>query len=177
MVRLQTFVKLAASLAICLGLAATASAQYPGTGGMGGTGGTGGTGSTSSGTPHYNYGNGKAIGIGVGAAAGAAVGIALWIHHRHKAQSEALLIGCTQPASKGVSLKSEEDGETYALISGGKELQPGERVELKGVMRDDPSGANAFRVRNVVSDFGACRSAVAAKTSEAEPRELATANK
>jgi hypothetical protein len=175
MVRLQTFAKLAACLAICLAMAATASAQYPGTGTMGGTGGTG-SGTTSSGTPHYNYGNGKAIGIGVGAAAGAAVGIALWLHHRHKAQSEAVLIGCTEPASKGVSLKSEGDGETYAL-SGGKQLQPGERVELKGVVKDDSSGGNAFRVRDVVSDFGACSPAVASKTHDAGPRELAAATK
>ncbi|MDE3109926.1 MAG: hypothetical protein KGL02_08290 [Acidobacteriota bacterium] len=170
---LRTLVKLVGSLAICLAIAATASAQYGGGGGMPGTG-TGGTGSGTGGTPNYNYGNAKAIGIGVGVAAGAAAGIALWVHHRHKAKPEALLIGCTEPAPQGVSLKSEGDGETYMLfMSGGKQLEPGERVELKGAVKNDPAGANAFRVRKVVSDFGACSSAVASKTNEPEASEFA----
>ena len=169
--RLQTFVKLAASLALCLVLAATASAQY------GGGGGTGGTGPTGSGTPSYNYGKGKAIGIGVGAAAGAAVGIALWLHHRHKAKSEAVLIGCTQPSSNGISLKSEEEDKTYTLISGGKRLQAGERVEVKGVLKNGPNGADAFRVHNIITDFGACNSAAASKAAEAESTQLAATTK
>lgn len=173
--RLHPLTKLAGSLAICLAMAATASAQYGGGpgGGMGGTGGTGGTGSgsTGSGTPHYSYGNtGRDVGIGVGAAA-AAAGIALWVHHHHKVKSEALLIGCAQPASNGVSLKSEEDGESYTLISGNNEIKPGERLELKGVLKDDPSGSHAFRVRNVVTDFGACSPTVAS-THSAEANEL-----
>ena len=173
---LHTWSKLAAVFAVCLAMGATASAQYGGGGTMGGGMGTmgGGTGST----PHYNYGSGRAVGIGVGVAAGAAVGIALLVHHHHKASSEALLIGCAQPASNGISFKSDEDGETYLLISNGKQIQPGERVELKGVVKDDQSGARAFRVRNVVTNFGACSSShTVASTESQEKDELAAVTK
>jgi hypothetical protein len=145
---------------------------------MGGTGGTGATGATGADTPKYNYGSGKAIGIGVGAAAGAAVGLALLIHHRHKASSEASLIGCAQPASNGVSLKSDADGETYMLISSGQQIPPGERIEVKGVEKDDQSGARAFRVRNIVSDFGACsQSPTVASRENPQKNELAAVTK
>jgi hypothetical protein len=134
----------------------------------------GGTGNT----PNRSYGSGKAIGIGVGAAAGAAVGIALLVRHHHKASSEALLIGCAQPASNGINLKSDGDGETYLLVSNGKQIQPGERVELKGVVKDDQSGARAFRVRNVLTDFGACSSShTVASTENHEKNELAAVAK
>jgi hypothetical protein len=114
----------------------------------------------------------------VGVAAGAAVGIALLVHHRHRASSEALLIGCAQPASNGINLKSDGDGETYLLVSKGKQIQPGERVELKGVVKDDQSGARAFRVRNVVTDFGACSSShTVASTENQEKSELAAVAK
>ena len=175
--RLHTWSKLVGVFAVCLAMGATASAQYGGGGGMGGGTGTmgGGTGNTS----NRSYGgSGKAIGIGVGAAAGAAVGIALLIHHHHKASSEASLIGCAQPASNGISLKSDEDGETYLLVSKGKHIEPGERVELKGVVKDDQSGARAFRVRNVVTDFGACSSShTVASTENSEKNDLAAVAK
>lgn len=131
---------------------------------MGGSGATGGTGMGTK----PSYGSSKAVGIGVGAAAGAAVGIALLVHHHHKASSEARLIGCAQPVSNGMSLKSDEDGETYMLVSNGKHVQSGERVELKGVVKDDRSGARAFRVRDVVSDFGACNTTTVASTNSVE---------
>ena len=150
--RLQIVAKVAGTLTICLAMAVTASAQY---------GGGTGSGATGSGMPNYNYGSGKAIGIGVGVAAGAAVGIALLVHHHHKAKSQASLIGCTQPASSGISLKSEEDGQTYLLLSNRQKVQPGERVELKGVLKNDRSGISAFRVSDVITDFGACSATVA----------------
>lgn len=120
-------------------------------------------GGTGAGT-RPSYGSGKAVAIGVGAAAGAAVGIVFLVRHHHKASSEALLVGRTQSLSDGMSLKSEEDWETYTLVSSGKHVQPGEPVELTGVVKDDRSGALAFRVRNVVSDFGACNAIVASES-------------
>jgi len=151
--RLQTLCKVAGIFLVCLVMAATASAQYGGGGTMGG--GTGGTAGTGTGNmPRYSSGSGVAIGAGV--AAGAAVGIALLVHHRHKpAPSEALLIGCTRLASDGISLENENDGETYRIASGGH-LQAGKRVELMGVVTNDRSGAPAFRVHNVVNDYGEC---------------------
>ena len=172
--RLHKLSKLVGVFAVCLAMGATASAQYGG-GTMGG-GGTGGMGGTGTGT-RPSYGSGKAVGIGVGAAAGAAVGIALLVHHRHKASSEAMLIGCAQPVSNGMSLKNEEDGETYVLASSGNHVQPGERVELKGVVKkDDRSGTRTFRVRDVVSDLGACNPTVAFAEG-VETKQLAAAAK
>jgi hypothetical protein len=174
--RLHTLAKLAGALSICLVMAATASAQYGGGTTGGTTGGATGTGTTGSGTPNYNYGSGKAIGIGIGAAAGAAAAVALLVHHHHKAKSkaQALLIGCTQPAATGISLKSDQDGQTYLLVSKKRALQAGERVELAGALKSDASGVSAFRVKDVVTDFGAC-SATVASAPELQPKQLAIA--
>jgi len=112
----------------------------------------------------------------VGAAA--AVGIALLVrHHHNKASSEALLIGCTQSHPNGISLKSELDGQSYVLVSTGKQVEPGERVELKGVLKNDRSGGYAFRVRDVVTDFGACSQSQIASTQSPNGKELASAAK
>jgi len=171
--RLQTLSKLAGVIAMCLAVGATASAQYGG-GGMGGGGGTGGGSMGGTGTgSNYSSGSGKAVGIGVAVAAGAAVGIALLVHHHHKASSQALLIGCTQSQPNGISLKSEEYGETYALASTGKHVEPGERVELKGVVKNDRSGGYTFQVRDVVTDFGACSQSQVASTQNPSAKELA----
>jgi hypothetical protein len=143
--------------------------------------GTGtGTGMGATGTPNYSYGNGKAIGVGVGAAAGAAVGIALYMHHRHvksneaaqaaqAPKSEASIIGCTQSALNGVTLKNENDNLTYTILfSGSTKLQAGQRVELQGVVLNQKSGINAFSVHQLVDNYGACGSStvVAQKTGD-----------
>ena len=162
----RTFGKITGILLLCLAVGATASAQYPGGGGgMGGTG-TGGTGTSRS------YGsNGTAIGVGVGAAAAGAVTIALLVHHHHvvQARSEASLVGCTQSVLNGMSLKNETDNQTYALLSSGTKLQPGERVELKGNIANDASGTRTFHVRSMVTNYGACDSITAAKEKPAAP--------
>lgn len=139
---------------------------------MGGTG----SGSGSSGT-NYSYGHGKAIGIGVGVGAGAAVAAVLLIrHHRHqKESSQALLIGCTQAQPNGISLENEEDGTTYTLT--GKNVEPQQRVELTGVVKKDGSGGNAFRVRDVVTSFGACDPNHVASTQSPDGNKLAYATK
>jgi hypothetical protein len=131
---------------------------------MGGTG-TGGS---------YSSGSGAAVGIAVGVGAAAAVGIALLVHHHHKANSQALLIGCTQSQPNGISLKSEEDGESYVLVSTGKQVEPGERVELKGSVKNDRSGGYAFRVQDVVTDFGSCSQSRVASTQNPNRKELAS---
>jgi hypothetical protein len=159
-------------LLFCLAAGTTASAQYGG-GGTGTMGGTGTTGATSNGG--YGSSSGKAIGIGVGAAAGAAVGIALLVHHHHAAaRSEASIVGCTQPVMNGISLKNEKDAQTYTILAGGTALQPGERVELKGVASDDKSGTHAFRVHSLVNNYGACGAiSAAAQESTGEKAVLA----
>ena len=148
--------RVAGILLLCLAVSATASAQY---GGGGGTGGTGGTGSGGTSTGSYGSGNGKAIGIGVGAAAGAVVGIALLVHHHHAAErAQASVIGCAQTEANGISLKNENDNETYMILAGGTPVQPGERVELKGTASSEASGAHVFRVSSVVKSYGTCGS-------------------
>ena len=170
--RIQNLSKVGAAVTICLAMGATASAQYGGGMGGGGTGGgsMGGTGTGS----NYSSGSGAAVGIAVGVGAAAAVGIAALIHHHHKASSEALLIGCTQSQPNGISLKSEEDGENYVLVSTGKQVEPGERVELKGLVKNDRSGGYAFRVRDVVTDFGTCSQSQVASTQNPDPKKLAS---
>jgi hypothetical protein len=161
--RSQSLARITGILAFCLVAGTTASAQYGG-----GSGGTGGTTTPSGASSTSGYGSGKAIGIGVGAAAGAAVGIALLVHHHHvAARSEASVVGCTQSMLNGITLKNEKDDLTYTIVSRGAPLQPGERVELKGVVSDEQSGIHAFRVRSLVNNYGTCGSpsAVAEKST------------
>lgn len=136
---------------------------------MGGTGGSSGT--------NYSYGHGKAIGIGVGVGAGAAVGAVLLVrHHRHqKENSQALLIGCTQSQPNGISLENEEDGKTYVLA--GKHVEPRQRVELMGAVKTNGFGGNAFRVRDVVTNFGDCGANHVASMQSPEVDKLAYAAK
>ncbi len=162
--RMHTLAKLAGIFLICFAMASTASAQYGG---------------GTTGMPNYTYGSGKAIGIGIGigigAAAGAAVGIALLVrHYHHKAARETHLIGCTQPAESGISLKSEADGQTYMLRANGQKVKAGERVELEGVLKGNPSRAGTFRISSVVTDFGACN---AASAQDANSSQIAVAAK
>jgi len=175
---LRSLLKVAGTLLLCLAVAATASAQYgggDGTGGGMGSGGTGGTG-TSSG---YSSGSGKAIGIGVGVAAAAAVGIALLVHHHHAAaREEASVIGCTQSILNGLSLMNENDNQMHLLLSKNTPLQPGELVELKGVVAKEGSGTPAFRVQSLVKNYGTCGTAAPLReASAAENNQTALAAK
>jgi len=175
--RLTGFAKVAGALLVCLGVSATASAQYGG--GSGGSTGTGGAGTGMPGT-HYSYGNGKAIGIGVGAAAAAGVGIALLVHHHHKsaAKAEQALTGCTESVMNQLTLRNEQDNQSYTLLTGGINLQPGQRVEVKGVPAKEGSAENAFHVRALVNNYGGCGStsaATAAQPAVHETKEVAQA--
>lgn len=155
----KSLCRIAGLLGLSLAVAATASAQYGGNPGMGGTSGSTTSGSSSG----YGSSTGKAVGIGVGVAAAAAVGVALLVHHHHKAQSSVVsLVGCTQTLMNGLSLTNENDHLTYTLLSSKSDLQPGEMVNLKGVVVKDEVGARAFRVREVVTNYGACGATSAA---------------
>jgi hypothetical protein len=152
----QGLVKASGILAICLFVCAAASAQY---GGGGTAGGSGTPSSGNSGNMGYSSGSGKAIGIGVGAAAGAAVAIALLVHHHHAAsRSQASITGCTQSVLNGISLKNESDNLTYTILTTRTPLQPGERLEVRGVMANEAFGTQAFRVQSVIKDYGTCGS-------------------
>ena len=162
---------------LCLAVSGSASAQYGGGGSMG-------SGGTGSGAPGANNGrsygsSGKAIGIGVGAAAAAAVGVALFVHHRHAAaRSEASVIGCTQSVLDRISLKNESDNQTYTILSNGTPVRTGERVELKGVVKDEGSEAQVFRVRSLVNDYGTCGPTTAAMAKPVgEQGEIAQVSK
>ena len=146
-------------LALSLAVVATASAQYGGNPGMGGA-------TTTTGTSNsYGSSTGKAVGIGVGVAA-AAVAVVLLVHHHHKAQSsEVSLVGCTQMLMNGLTLTNENDHLTYTLLSTKGDLQPGEMVELKGVVAKDQSANRTFQVREVVTHYGTCGSTSAANVN------------
>ena len=160
-------------LLLSLAVTATASAQYGG----GGSGGSGGSGSSGSGSSGYGSGtNGKAIGIGVGAGAAVVVGIALYVHHRHKAaaaatSSKASVIGCTQSEINGISLKNENDEQTYMIISSDSPLQVGQRVELTGVVTDQDPGTRTFRVQAPIRSFGTCGASLTAVASKAPAQQ------
>lgn len=147
----------------------------------------GGSGSTSPGYSSGGYGgNGKAIGIGVGAAAAAAVGIVLFVHHRHTKENaaeakasdtkasdtKASVIGCTHSEINGMSLKNENDEQTYMIISSGTQLQVGQRVELTGLVTDQGPGTRTFRVQGPIRSFGTCDATAAALA----PKATAQAN-
>ena len=137
--------------------------NFPGMG-PGGSNGSGG----------YGSGSGKAIGIGVGAAA-AAVGVALLVHHHHVAnRSEISVVGCTQSVLNGISVKNEKDDQTYRILFPGASLQPGQRVELKGVVADKESVPPTFRAQTLVNTYGKCGTAEAAMVSSQE-KDRATA--
>jgi hypothetical protein len=158
----ESLCRIAGVLALSLAVAATASAKYGGNPGMGG--GTSGGTTTAASSNSYGYGSstGKAVGSGVGVAA-ATVGVALLVRHHHKAQSsEVSLTGCTHTLMNGLSVTDENDHLTYTLLGTKSDLQAGELVELKGTVGEDEAGARMFRVREVVTNHGACGAMLAA---------------
>ena len=147
----------ATRVAVIVLLSATAHAQYGGGGTTVGTMGTPGT--TGASTP--SYGHGKAIGIGVGAAAAGVGAVYLMTHRSSK------ITGCTELADDGLHLTDEKSKRTLALLPGAANINPGERVELKGKMKKDPAGDQSFLVKSVAKDFGACHTQ--ANTGAATP--------
>jgi hypothetical protein len=135
--------RIAMGVSIAMLLAGPAFAQYGG--------GTGtGTGSTGSGTP--SYGSGKAIGIGVGAAAGGAVVLYLIIHQGSS------VTGCVQSGNDGLTLVTDKDKKSYRLLPGGADVQPGEKVELRGKKTQAGTTGQSFQPNKLVKNLGACGS-------------------
>ena len=114
--------------------------------------GGGGTTGTTTGTPGStpSYGRGKAIGIGVGAAAVGAGAIYLITHRGNK------ISGCVETADDGLHLTDDKTKRTLALVPGSADVKPGERVELKGKIKKNPSGDQSFLVKRVAKDLGSC---------------------
>ena len=134
-------IRFAIGISVGMLLAGPAFAQYGG--------GTGtGTGSTGSSTP--SYGSGKAIGIGVGAAAGGAVVLYLIIHQGSS------LTGCVQSGNDGLTLVTDKDKKSYRLLPGGADVQPGEKVELRGKKSQAGTTGQSFQPKKLVKNLGAC---------------------
>jgi len=71
----------------------------------------------------------------------------------------------------GITLKNENDGLTYTILSGGGiTLQSGERVELQGVALNEKSGVHAFSVHKLVDNYGGCGSIAAVASGLKEER-------
>jgi hypothetical protein len=83
---------------------------------------------------------------------GAGVGITIY-HFAHKAPS---LTGCTVASAAGLSLVTESDRKTFALIGDTAGLKAGERVRVTGKRgKQDPAGTT-FLVEKVGKNFGTC---------------------
>jgi hypothetical protein len=133
-------------ISLALALAGPAFAQYGG----GGAGMGGGTGTGTTGTAMPSYGtSGKAIGIGVGAAAGGAAVLYLALHHA------GTVTGCVQSGDDGLTIVDDRK-KTYRLMSGGADLVPGERVELRGKKSSADGAGQSFQPKKLVKNLGSC---------------------
>jgi hypothetical protein len=151
-VRLATgwFSRAAVGLSIALLCSIPALAQYGGGGGSKGGGGSAGTGSTSTGYGSPGYGNGKAIGIGVGAGVAGVAALYFAMHHGNS------VTGCLQPGGDSLRVTDDKTGRTFSVMPGSTDVQPGERVQLKGKISKNKEGADVFQAKKLVKDLGAC---------------------
>jgi hypothetical protein len=68
------------------------------------------------------------------------------------------MVGCVQADSHGSRIVDEENKKSYALVSGASVVvPPGDRVKLKGRIRNNSSGETAFHVQKLVKDYGHCQ--------------------
>jgi len=130
--------------------------------------GPGGTVGSAPGSPSTtpSYGHAKAIGIGVGAAVAGVGAVYLFTHRASK------VTGCTQMADDGLHLTDEKTKRTLALLPGPANINAGERVELKGKIRKNPTGDQSFLVKTVAKDFGACHTQASANAPMAAESPL-----
>ena len=142
--RSKEAIRFAVGISLVLALAGPAFAQYGG----GGAGMGGGTGTTGTATPSYGT-SGKAIGIGVGAAAGGAAVLYLALHHA------GTVTGCVQSGNDGLVIVDDKK-KTYRLMSGGADLVPGERVELRGKKSSADGAGQSFQPKKLVKNLGSC---------------------
>jgi hypothetical protein len=146
--RFRMMFRLMFVLVLGASLAASAFAQYPGTGGSGGSNATGNGTYTP---PKGGYSSSTGIAIGAGAAAGVAVAYLALRAHR-------TMVGCIEPSADGKKLMNEKDKNTYALVaSNDVALDAGERVALRGKKIKDDSGKLSFQVNKLVKDYGSCK--------------------
>ncbi len=137
--RSKEAIRFAVGISLALALAGPAFAQY---------GGGPGTGTTGTATPSYGT-SGKAIGIGVGAAAGGAAVLYLALHHA------GTVTGCVQSGDDGLTIVDDKK-KTYRLMSGGADLVPGERVELRGKKSSADGAGQSFQPKKLVKNLGSC---------------------
>jgi hypothetical protein len=97
-----------------------------------------------------------AIGVGI-AAIGAAIGVGIYFLVRKPPS----ITGCAASGSEGLSLRNEDDANTYTLIGDTASIKPGERVRVSGKKKKDPSGQHSFLVEKVSRNYGACQVAAA----------------
>ena len=105
---------------------------------------------------------GEIVGISVGAVAGTAlvVGTVVAVNHdRH------ILKGCVSPGPDGLQLTRDSDKKVFSLVSAPADIQPGEKVKLRGTKQKKQKGSpgnQQFVVQRVTKDFGRCEASPSA---------------
>jgi hypothetical protein len=85
----------------------------------------------------------------VGAAAGGAAVLYLALHHA------GTVTGCVQSGDDGLTIVDDKK-KTYRLMSGGADLVPGERVELRGKKSSADGAGQSFQPKKLVKNLGSC---------------------
>ncbi len=85
---------------------------------------------------------------------GIAIGVGVTLAAKHEGHS---LTGCARSGGNGLTLTSDSDKRTYALLGDVSAIKPGNRVRLAGKKaREKSSGNREFLVEKVSKDLGAC---------------------
>lgn len=107
------------------------------------------------GIPGATTGRVTAIVLGIaGVTAGITFGVYAAVKHNHT------LTGCAAFGQDAMTLTSESDKQTYALIGEVAEIKPGERVRVSGKKNKEKSATNQqFLVEKVSKHFGPCEAA------------------
>ncbi len=105
--------------------------------------------------------NAEIVGVVAGIAAlGAAIGIGVYfaVKHNHR------VTGCARSGPDGMTLTSESDKQTYALVGEVAGIKSGDRVRVSGKKsKDQSSGTRHFLVEKVSKDLGACEASSATR--------------
>jgi hypothetical protein len=98
--------------------------------------------------------NGQIVGVAAGiAGAGALVGILAYVAVKHNHS----VTGCARSGPDGMTLTSESDKQTYALVGDVAGLKAGDRVRVSGKKSKEKSaGTREFLVEKISKDFGPC---------------------
>jgi hypothetical protein len=88
------------------------------------------------------------------AGGGLALGIGITLAVKHEGHA---LTGCARSGPDGMTLTSDSDKQTYALLGEVAGIKPGERVRVSGKKgKGKTAGTREFLVEKVSKDFGAC---------------------